>query len=72
MNHPYEPAPTLTDAHAQWHSINGRHTVCPLDCGITESLLDEMEEAGPPLVRCGHCGDRHTIAGVRACARTHG
>lgn len=26
-------APTLADAHRDWHNVNGAYAVCPLDCG---------------------------------------
>lgn len=59
-------APTMAEAHAQWHAVHGRNSVCPLDCGIGESY-DEDPESMPLLVKCGHCQGRHTVAGVKAC-----
>lgn len=39
----------LADAHSEWHAVNGRNEVCPLDCGVNEGRYDEydmeMEEA---------------------------
>lgn len=26
----------LSEAHSEWHSINGKYAVCPLDCGANE------------------------------------
>lgn len=34
----------LAEAHADWHAVNGRDAVCPLDCGIGEGLIDAMQE----------------------------
>lgn len=59
--------PTLAEAHAQWHAVHGRDTLCPLDCGIGETY-DEDPESTTLLVRCGHCQGRHTVAEVKACA----
>lgn len=33
----------LADAHNEWHTVNGRYEVCPLDCGVTEGLYDEYD-----------------------------
>lgn len=33
----------LADAHSEWHAVNGRNEVCPLDCGATEGLYDQYE-----------------------------
>lgn len=37
-------APTLAEAHALWHAVHGRDTLCPLDCGIGETY---DEDPGP-------------------------
>ena len=68
------PVATIADAHAHWHATNGAYAVCPLDCGASEGLYAEYEEADfveatAPLVACGHCKGRHTVAGVRTCSR---
>lgn len=34
----------LADAHRDWHTVNGWDVVCPLDCGVTEGLMDEYEQ----------------------------
>lgn len=26
----------LSEAHAEWHAVNGHDAVCPLDCGVGE------------------------------------
>lgn len=69
----YTPAPTLYDAHLQWHSIHGALALCPLDCGIGEAAASDYEEdpVAAPQVSCGHCKGRHTVAGVAVCAATH-
>lgn len=71
----YTPVATLSDAHAQWHSIHGAFATCPLDCGIGYDAIQDAEDAGwydeAPQVACGHCKGRHTIAGVAVCAAAH-
>lgn len=72
MDTDYTPAPSLSDAHAQWHAIHGRNTACPLDCGVGEAEAAweamALDYEAPVAVRCGHCGGRHTVAGVRECS----
>lgn len=63
----YTPAPTPYEAHNQWHAIHGA-LHCPLDCGAGEAAASDYEEDFLPLVSCGHCKGRHTVAGVRACS----
>ncbi len=63
----------LSDAHAEWHAVNGRDQVCPLDCGVGEDAAADYEAEQAYLasltIRCGHCRERHaTVAEVRACA----
>lgn len=60
-------APTIAEQHAQWHALHGTSALCPLDCGAGDHDPDEDDR----LVRCGHCGGRHTVAGVRVCSRVH-
>ena len=31
----------LSDAHQEWHHVNGRYAVCPLDCGAGEVPEEE-------------------------------
>lgn len=70
----YEAPVTLADAHSQWHAIHGRFVVCPLDCGIGENLIDELQSDEDEVwgVRCGFCKGRHaSSAGVRVCAEDY-
>jgi hypothetical protein len=73
------PAPTLSDAHADWHAVNGRYALCPLDCGAmspadreSDALIEAIsyyDETGTASIRCGSCPDRHrAVEAVRACA----
>jgi hypothetical protein len=34
----------LSEAHTEWHTVNGRYEVCPLDCGVAEGMYDEPTE----------------------------
>lgn len=63
-------APTLSEAHAQWHSVHGKYATCDLDCGASEALDREMYEPQPKAIRCGHCREVHYgVAEVRECSR---
>lgn len=35
----------IQDAHRDWHTVNGKYAVCPLDCGVGETadLYDEPD-----------------------------
>ena len=64
----------LSDAHNEWHTVNGKYASCPLDCGINEGVADFFEadfqalEAGAHSIRCGSCKDRHaSVAAVKFC-----
>lgn len=35
----------IADAHREWHLVNGRYSVCPLDCGATEGAMAEAADA---------------------------
>ena len=57
----------INDAHSQWHSIHGKYSVCPLDCGAGEHLWSGYDEE-EGTIRCGHCKGRHVeVADVREC-----
>lgn len=66
---PIDPVTTLADAHSEWHAVHGYDVECPLDCGEAERRHEATQAR--PRVRCGHCGDRHTVAGVAVCAATY-
>lgn len=34
----------LQDAHRDWHTVNGKYAVCPLDCGASEYLPPEADD----------------------------
>lgn len=51
---------------ASWHHEQGLS--CPFDCSECEARCDDSQWAEVhPLVSCGHCKGRHTVAGVREC-----
>ena len=31
----------MSEAHQQWHMVNGKYSVCPLDCGVEEYAPDD-------------------------------
>jgi hypothetical protein len=33
----------LSEAHEEWHLVNGKYACCPLDCGASEALYDQHE-----------------------------
>lgn len=62
--------PNATAAEAAWQHAQGMR--CSFDCAACDPYVpEEWEDAfeAPVAVRCGHCGGRHTVDRVRACAR---
>ena len=60
----------LSDAHSEWHTVNGSNASCPLDCaaGDTEAIYAFDLEDDLPLVKCGRCKSYHYgVEGVRDC-----
>lgn len=35
----------LSEAHNEWHAVNGHDAICPLDCGNLEYLADQAQDA---------------------------
>jgi len=33
----------LSEAHSEWHLVNGQNACCPLDCGASEVYHDPTE-----------------------------
>ena len=65
-------APTLAEAHEDWHRNNGRFAVCDLDCGASEMSGDEYDEYyaefQPRPILCGHCKSYHSsVESIREC-----
>jgi len=69
----------LSEAHQEWHLVNGAYAICPLDCGRVspeqreaEDLMDAIayeDDEKERTIRCAHCSERHaTVDAVRACA----
>ena len=66
---------TLSEAHDQWHRMNGKYTTCDLDCGAGESVAETfaadaeaLQESGARGIRCGCCMGRHaSVATVKFC-----
>lgn len=64
----------LSEAHDQWHAMNGRYAVCDLDCGASEYIGQAFEddyedtEGGTKGIRCGSCKGRHSsVSMVKLC-----
>lgn len=68
----------LADAHRDWHTVNGKYAVCPLDCGASEIVgnyfeadaeaLLEVQAAGGRGIKCGNCKLHHTsVDAIRFC-----
>ena len=64
----------LAEAHQEWHIVNGRNVVCPLDCGVGEAEALEADweaEEDQHVIICGNCRDLHETADqVRQCYAT--
>ena len=59
----------LAEAHADWHVVNGRYAVCPLDCGVAEALYAEADNEDSHRIRCAQCkGVHETVAEVKVCS----
>lgn len=68
----------LAEAHADWHAVNGKYSVCDLDCGAGEHLwemfaedaeaLKALEDSGLHGIKCGSCKQYHASkATVKLC-----
>lgn len=33
----------LSEAHSEWHAVNGHDAICPLDCGVGEAYPPEYD-----------------------------
>lgn len=63
----FAPLATMADAHREWHANAGVPVGtpgCPQDaCHVDD--YDDYDTYGLPLVTCGHCKRKVTVATVR-------
>ena len=61
----------LSEAHAEWHAVNGRYAACPLDCGAGEPIVDYCPVEGCEGYEIAYPGQEPHVEPCTASPEAH-